>query len=335
MSNQSVCHFFSKLQFTNCDQAAEWLILKPAKILLIIVLAVVASRLAARVTRRFINSVAARATAQSDRAPKRASAIASTAAGVARVIVWIMAILLVLGEFKVNLAPFIAGATVIGAALGFGAQSLVKDLLAGLMILSEDQYAVGDTISADDTGGIVEDINLLRTRVRADDGKVWFIANGEIRKVANASLGWSRATVDLQLPYETDLDAAVAAASSEAEAMAREPEWESVILAPPEAYGTAVVVEGITVRVTAKTPPAVSASVGRAMLQRVARRIRRGGGGGRGPEGGSGGGGPGAGGSSGGAPEGGAPEGGGSGAGSGSTPAEPSLAAGTPTPAAG
>ena len=208
MSNESVCHFFSKLQFTNCNQAAEWLILKPAKNLLIIVLAIVAGRLAARVARRLINSVAARA-------------IASTAAGVARVIVWILAILLILGEFKVNLAPFIAGATVIGAALGFGAQSLVKDLLAGLMILSEDQYAVGDTIALDDTGGTVEDINLLRTRVRADDGKVWFIANGEIRKVANASLGWSRATVDLQLPYETDLDAAVAAASSEARAMAR------------------------------------------------------------------------------------------------------------------
>ena len=219
MPNGSVCHFFSKLQFTNCDQAAEWLILKPVKVLLILLLAVVASRLAARVARRFINSVAARATAQSDRAPKRASAIASTAAGVARAIVWIMALLLVLGEFKVNLAPFIAGATVIGAALGFGAQSLVKDLLAGLMILSEDQYAVGDRIALDDTGGIVEDVNLLRTRVRADDGKVWFIANGEVRKVANASLGWSRATVDLQLPYETDLDAAVAAASSEAGAM--------------------------------------------------------------------------------------------------------------------
>ena len=335
MPNGSVCNFFSKLQFHNCNQAAEWLILKPAKVLLIVLLALVASRLAARVARRFIDSVAARATAQSDRAPKRASAIASTAAGVARVIVWILALLLVLGEFQVNLAPFIAGATVIGAALGFGAQSLVKDLLAGLIILSEDQYAVGDTIALDGTGGIVEDVNLMRTRIRADDGKVWFIANGEVRKVANASLGWSRATVDLQLPYETDLDAAVAAASSEAMAMAREPEWEGVILAPPEAYGAGVKVKGVTVRVTAKTRPAVSASVGRALLQRVARRIRRGGGGGQGPEGGpgdgdSGTGDSGTGGSSGGGSGAGGPE-----AGSGSTPAEPSLAAGTPTPAAG
>jgi small-conductance mechanosensitive channel len=234
------------------------------------------------------------------------------------VVVWAIAVPMLLSEFNLNLGPFIAGATVIGAALGFGAQSLVKDLLAGLMILSEDQYAVGDTIALDDTGGIVEDVNLLRTRVRADDGKVWFIANGEVRKVANASLGWLRATVDLELPYETDLDAAVAAASSEAGAMAREPEWENAILAPPEAYGAGVKVAGVTVRVTAKTPPGVSATVGRALLERVARRIRRGGGGGPGPEGGPGGGGPGS-----------------SGGGSGAGPAEPSVAAGTPTPAAG
>jgi small conductance mechanosensitive channel len=332
MPNGYLYNLFIKLGLTDfAARTAEFVILKPAKILLIVVLAVVASRLAARLTRRFISSLASRTPveARSDRTLKRASALASTAAGIARVVVWAIAIPLLLSEFNLNLGPFIAGATIIGAALGFGAQSMVKDLLAGLMILSEDQFAVGDTISVDDTGGMVEDVNLLRTRIRADDGKVWFIANGEIRKVANASLGWSRATVDLQLPYETDLDAAVAAASSEAGAMAREPEWESVILAPPEAYGTAVVVEGITVRVTARTLPAVSGTVGRAMLQRVARRIRRGGGGGRGPEEGPDGGGPGAGGSSGGGPEGGGP-----GGGSESTPAEPSLAAGTPTPAA-
>jgi small conductance mechanosensitive channel len=340
MPNGSVCHFFTRLHLKNCDQAAEWLILKPLEILLIVVLAAVASRLAARMARRFITSVASRATAQvqSDRAPKRASAIASTAAGIVRVIVWIMAILLVLGELKVNLAPFIAGATVIGAALGFGAQSLVKDLLAGFMILSEDQYAVGDTIALDDTGGVVEDVNLLRTRVRADDGKVWFIANGEVRKVANASLEWSRATVDLELPYEMDLDAAVAAASLEAGAMAREPQWENAILAPPEAYGTAVRVEGVTVRVTAKTQPALSARVGRAMLERVARRIRPGGGDGRGPEGG-----PGGSGSDGGGGGSGEAGGGGSGGSGGAKPAgpasaepaEPGLGSAAPSPAAG
>ncbi len=325
MPNGYLYNLFIKLGLTDfAARTAEFVILKPAKILFIVVLAVVASRLAARVTRRSISSLATRAPieARSERALKRASALASTASGIARVVVWAIAIPLLLSVFNLNLGPFIAGATVIGAALGFGAQSLVKDLLAGLMILSEDQYAVGDRIALDDTGGIVEDVNLLRTRVRADDGKVWFIANGEVRKVANASLGWLRATVDLELPYETDLDAAVAAASSEAGAMAREPEWENAILAPPEAYGARVKVKGVTVRVTAKTRPAVSATVGRALLERVARRIRGGGGGGGEPEGG-----PGAGGSDEGGPgESGGPE---------ATPAAAGLAAGTAPPAAG
>jgi small conductance mechanosensitive channel len=280
-SNGYLYDFFIKLGFSRfAAQTAEFLILRPAKILLIVLLAVIGGRLAARVTRRFISTLGARTPIQirSDRAPKRATAIGSTAAGVAKVIVWAIAIPLLLGEIGVNLGPFVAGATIIGAALGFGAQTLVRDLLAGFMILTEDQYAVGDTIFHGDTNGIVEDVNLLRTRIRDDDGKVWFVANGEIRKVANSSLGWSRAVVDLQLPYEADLDAAIDAAASEAGAMAQEPEWQDVILSPPEAYTTIVKVEGNTVRVTANTRATMSFPVGKALLARVARRIRKGGG---------------------------------------------------------
>lgn len=277
-THRSFCQSVMKLGFHTCTQAADALVVRPLKIVLIVVLAIIASRLAARVTRRFITSVGARAPAHltSERAPKRANAIASTTSGVARVIVWVIAVPLILGEVGVNLGPFVAGATIIGAALGFGAQSLVKDLLAGLMILSEDQYAVGDTIFAGDTSGTVEDVNLMRTRVRANDGKVWYIANGEIRKVANASLGWSQASAELQLPYDSDLDAAVAAASSAAADMSHDPEWEDAIIAPPEAYGVGVKVEGITVRVTATTRPAISAKVSQALLARVSRRVRGG-----------------------------------------------------------
>ena len=121
-----------------------------------------------------------------------------------------------------------------------------------------------------------EDVNLLRTRFRADDGKVWFVANGEIRKVANGSLGWARATADIELPYETDLDAALQAAADEANAFAQDPEWAEAILAPPQVWGDAITHEGVTVRVVARTPPAQSAGVARAMLARVARRLRSG-----------------------------------------------------------
>jgi small conductance mechanosensitive channel len=281
MQNGYLYDFFIKLGLSRfAAQTAEFLILRPAKILMIILLAIIAGRLAGRVTRRFISSLGARTPIQirSDRAPKRANAIASTTAGVAKVIVWAIALPLLLGEIGVNLGPFVAGATIIGAALGFGAQTLVRDLLAGFMILTEDQYAVGDTIFHGDTSGTVEDVNLMRTRIRDDDGKVWFVANGEIRKVANSSLGWSRAVVDLQLPYDMDLDAAVAAASSEAGAMAQEPEWQDAILSPPDAYMSIVKVEGNTVRVTAKTRATMSFPVGKVLLARVVRRIRKGGG---------------------------------------------------------
>jgi len=279
MTNQNLYTFLIRLGFSDTGaRTAEFLIL-PAKILLTVVLTIIAARLAARVMRRSIASIGARSAREtgSDRTTKRASALASSAAGIARVAVWMIAVPVILGEIGVNLGPFIAGATVIGAALGFGAQTLVKDLLAGIMILAGDQYAVGDTISLDTTSGAVEDVNLLRTRIRADDGKVWFIANGEIRKVANGSLQWARATADLVLPYETDLDAAVEAATEEADALAREPEWAEAILGPPEAHGEAVRPDGITIRVTARTRPAQSTSVARALLQRVNRRLRRGG----------------------------------------------------------
>jgi len=250
--------------------AAEFLE-RPVRILLTIVLAFIIGRVAARLTRKFISSLGSKPPiqARSDRAPKRATAIASTTAGIAKVIVWAIAVPLILNEVGVNLGPFIAGATIIGAALGFGAQSIVKDLLAGFMILTEDQYAVGDTVVVGSTTGIVEDVNLLRTRLRADDGKVWFVSNGEIRTVANQSLGWSKAIADLELPYDVDLARAVAVATGEARALATEPEWADHILAEPEAWGSAVTHNGVKVRVTATTQPAMSTRLARAMLARV------------------------------------------------------------------
>lgn len=263
-----------RLSDFNIDPTA--FVIVPLKILLVIVLAYLASRFSTRLIRRLFNSVSNRQTirAISDRAPRRADAIASTTASITRVAIWAIAIPIVLGDLGVNLGPFIAGATIIGAALGFGAQSLVKDLLAGFMILTEDQYAVGDTIQVGPTSGTVEDVTLLRTRFRADDGKVWFVANGEIRSVANSSMGWSRATVDVAIPFEADLDAAVVAARREAVAFAEDPEWSEAILAPPQAYGQAVEHDHLTLRVTARSRTPQSASVARALLARVNRAVR-------------------------------------------------------------
>jgi small conductance mechanosensitive channel len=111
-----------------------------------------------------------------------------------RAAVWGVALLVVFDQLGINLAPLLAGAGIVGLALGFGAQALVRDVIAGLFILVEDQYGVGDVIDLGDVGGEVEEVNLRVTRLRAPDGKVWFVPNGEIRKVGNASMPTSGAT---------------------------------------------------------------------------------------------------------------------------------------------
>ena len=105
-----------------------------------------------------------------------------------------------LGTIGLNLTPLLAGATVIGATLGFGAQSMVRDLLAGVLLTVEGQFDIGDTIMVGDTSGTVEDLTLRVTRLRSDDGTVWYVPNGEIRKLANSSRGWAQATVDVPGP---------------------------------------------------------------------------------------------------------------------------------------
>ena len=127
--------------------------------------------------------------------------------GVTFVIYWSPPFL-ILGELGVDLAPLLAGAGVAGLAIGFGAQSLVKDVVSGIFILLEDQYAVGDIVDLGEATGVVEDVSLRTTRLRAVDGVVWYVPNGEILRVGNMSQHWSRSLLDIEVAYDTDLSRA-------------------------------------------------------------------------------------------------------------------------------
>src|SRR5207302_1413685 len=127
--------------------------------------------------------------------------------------------------------------SIVGVAVGFGAQSLVKDFVSGFFVLAEDQFGVGDSITVLDVTGIVEEVNLRVTRLRGMDGTVWFIPNGEIRKVGNSAKDWSRAIIDVAIPASADLDAAIAAISDEAAGLAREPALAEAFLDAPEVLG--------------------------------------------------------------------------------------------------
>ncbi len=157
--------------------------------------------------------------------------------GLVVVIIAVMAVML-LDLVGLPVGPLIASAGIVGVALGFGAQSLVKDLLSGLFMLIEDQYGVGDVVDLGEASGLVEEVGLRSTRLRALDGIVWYVPNGEIHRVGNMTRLWSRALIEVRLGYDTDLDAA-RQAMLDAVVAAREKseDVDKAILSEPEVPG--------------------------------------------------------------------------------------------------
>ena len=251
---------------------------RSAKIALILVLALVFLRLGTRVAGRSIRSLGMRSPLResSPRVEQRAETLAGVAISMVRIVVWTVAVLLILEQFAINLGPLLAGASIVGVAVGFGAQSLVKDFFSGFFILIEDQYAVGDLITIADQTGTVEEINLRVTRIRATDGTVWYVPNGEIRKVGNATKEWGRAIVDVIVPRKADLATATAVIGEEVSAVAADPAWADAVLEAPEILGVnAMGVDNVTVRVSVKTTPAQRLPLAREMRSRISLRLQR------------------------------------------------------------
>lgn len=260
------------------DVTLSEFVARTLKIVLVATLALLGARLGGRLASRSIRSLAARSPLRDTgpRAEQRAETLAGVAVGLIRIVVWTVAGLLVLGELGLNLGPFLAGASIVGVALGFGAQSLVKDFFSGFFILVEDQYAVGDVITIADITGTVEEINLRITRIRAADGTVWFVPNGEIRKVGNSAKEWARSIVDVIIPNKTDLAAATAAIAEEAAALAREPAWAEDVLEEPEVLGIeSMAADNVTLRVSTKTTPGRRAALARELRSRITSRLQR------------------------------------------------------------
>jgi small conductance mechanosensitive channel len=255
----------------------EFLLVKPVKIALILLVALLVGRLATRFARRAVTSLHRRSPLllTSPRAEQRAATVGDVLASIFRGLIWAVAFLIVLDQVGVDLAPLLAGAGIAGIAVGFGAQSLVKDFLAGLFVLLEDQYGVGDTVTLGDTTGTVEDVTLRITRVRSVDGTVWYVPNGEVRKVGNASMEWSRAIVDVLVPYEADLEKVASAAKAAAADLAADPDWADDVLEEPEYWGVhATTADGRTVRLVVTAAPRRQAAVGRELRGRVTERFR-------------------------------------------------------------
>jgi moderate conductance mechanosensitive channel len=181
---------------------------------------------------------------------------------------------MVLAQVGVNIAPIIASAGIIGIALGFGAQSLVKDFLSGVFMIFEDQYGVGDVIDVGEAAGTVEAVSLRVTRLRDLDGTVWYVPNGEILRVGNKSQNWSRAVVDVGIGYDEDISRARRVLSEVAHDLWEDEDYRSVIIEQPEVTGVeALNPDAITLRVLVKTAPLEQWAVARELRQRIKARF--------------------------------------------------------------
>jgi small conductance mechanosensitive channel len=191
-----------------------------------------------------------------ERRRQRIHALGSILRSAASVTIFFIASMVILGDLGINLAPILASASVAGVAIGFGAQNLVKDYLAGIFMLLEDQYGVGDAISVGDRTGTVEAVTLRTTRLRDVSGIVWHIRNGTIDRVGNESQGWARAVIDFPLPYAVDLSRVTPVLEREAGDMWEDATWRKVMLEKPVVWGAQdVTAEVVTMRIVARTAP--------------------------------------------------------------------------------
>jgi small-conductance mechanosensitive channel len=286
-------------EWTNNDvlaQVADWALDRPLKILFILVVGSLARRLSQRLINRLIDRVIAERDESTpsaadlgeawrgdlvsrklaefgervERSKQRAQTLGVVAKNVTTATIAVVAGLMVMGELNINLGPLIAGAGILGVAIGFGAQSLVKDVISGVFMLIEDQYGVGDVVDVGEAVGTVEEVGLRTTRLRGVDGTLWFVPNGEIRRVGNMSQLWARAVLDIDVAYDTDIEHASTVMKQIADELWHEAIVEATILEEPAVLGVQNFgADAVAIRLSVKTDPSEQWAVGRLLRRRL------------------------------------------------------------------
>jgi small conductance mechanosensitive channel len=257
----------------------------PLDILITIAVAVLLTIVFRRIIRRVVNRTVARSEARhlieqqdmaadpkarATRMAQRAQAIGTLLTSVVSLLIWINALLVILELIGINITPLLASAGVVGVALAFGAQTLVKDYLAGIFLIIEDQYGVGDVVQFDAVTGIIEEVALRTTRVRDFTGVVWYLRNGEILNVANRSQGWSLAIVELPVATATDFTVVRRVVDEVGQVLVRDPEFGPKVIAAPVFMGIEVVAgDALLVRVTERVVPEHQLLIQRALREQL------------------------------------------------------------------
>jgi len=196
-------------------------------------------------------------------------------------VLYFVAFLLVMSKFDLPLTSLVAPATAIGAAIGFGAQRIVQDLLAGFFMFTERQYVFGDVVQIGQVGattgvtGTVEEVTLRTTKLRTVQGDLVIIPNGQVNQVVNRSRDWARVIIDVPVAIDQDIERATEVMRGEVSALAGDPEWRKQLLDDPVVAGVESIDAGfLKLRVSARTLPAARADVGRELRRRIAQGLR-------------------------------------------------------------
>lgn len=267
----------------------EWLVERPLKILMVIVIALILHWIARRLInkaaehnienqgrafpmmrRKGVADTSASQKAQDERRKQRVLTLANVGRSAAAIVIWAWAVLAILDQLGINVGPLIASAGVIGLAIGFGAQTLVKDFLSGIFMLLEDQYGVGDTIEVNGISGDVEEVTLRITTVRDIDGTLWYVRNGEILQVGNFSARYSVARVQVPIALVADPDLAAEVIERTAKESVKDNEFAADILEEPVLNGvTDFALDHMSYRVSVKTLPGRQWGVQRHLNRRI------------------------------------------------------------------
>jgi small conductance mechanosensitive channel len=293
-TNNGFCQFvYDQTKITWLAESSYWILVKPITILLIIIAAFLTQLVVHRAIDRLIkHTIAENETGGSllrplrnrlpngfalpiERRNQRAKALGSVLRSIASAVVITIAAMLVLGEVGLNLSPLLASAGIVGLAVGFGAQNLVKDFIAGLFMLLEDQYGVGDVVDVGETTGTVEAVGLRITTVRDASGVVWYVRNGEIVRVGNKSQGWAVVNVDVPVGFVA-VEQATAVLREAAAAVAADPDFVDDFIDPPTVLGVEQLgADGAVLRTTVKTSTEAQWRVGRELRRRLTEALER------------------------------------------------------------
>jgi small conductance mechanosensitive channel len=257
---------------------------RPLTIFLLVVFGLITRWLLHRVVDRVVaraedgvlpDRMSALSTADSSRRVQRARTLGSLLKSIVSGVVIGVVGTMILSEF-VDVGPIIASAGIVGIALGFGAQSLVKDFISGVFMIFEDQYGVGDAVDLGEATGTVEAVGLRVTRLRDVNGTVWYVRNGEIIRVGNQSQNWARTVLDVVVTYKADLAHVRRVLEEVARDLWEDEDFAGVVIEEPEVWGVeSMTADGVTVRVTLKTAPLEQWRVAREMRVRIKNRFEQ------------------------------------------------------------